>query len=190
MNRIKELRHKKELTQKELATMLKLNQTAIGKYERGELEPCIATLQQLADIFDCSIDYIVGRKNNLDNGSNAVTSLQENTLNISQVIKTLRTEHKLTQKQLAEKIGSSAKNIWAYENGFSNPPLEACVKLANIFGVSIDYLVGRECNTEIAINNDKKELLAFYEKLSQSEQKVIKETVRQIVISKNKKGED
>lgn len=78
MNRIKELRQKKELTQKELATMLKLNQTAIGKYERGELEPCIATLQQLADIFDCSIDYIVGRKNNLDNCSNNITLSKDN----------------------------------------------------------------------------------------------------------------
>lgn len=186
--RVKEARKRKGLTQKQLATYLNLSANAICEWEKGRSEPSFDTLKKIADYFGVSVNYLLGFDE--CNFDKKITSLQENTLNISQVIKTLRTEHKLTQKQLAEKIGSSAKNIWAYENGFSNPPLEACVKLANIFGVSIDYLVGRECNTEIAINNDKKELLAFYEKLSQSEQKVIKETVRQIVISKNKKGED
>ena len=62
MFRLKELRQEKGLTQKELATIVKLNQTAIGKYERGDLEPNFDTLKQFADFFDVSIDYLVGRE--------------------------------------------------------------------------------------------------------------------------------
>lgn len=60
MNRIKELRLSSDMTQYELAYRIGLNQTAIGKYERGELEPSISTLKKLSEIFECSIDYIVG----------------------------------------------------------------------------------------------------------------------------------
>lgn len=59
MNRIKELRLSLNLTQSALALMLGVNQTAVGKYERGDLEPGIQILKQLSSIFECSIDYIV-----------------------------------------------------------------------------------------------------------------------------------
>lgn len=38
-------------------------------------------------------------------------------------IRELRLENNLTQKELAEKISSTSKNIWAYENQISIPPL-------------------------------------------------------------------
>ena len=59
MNRIKELRIEAGLTQSELAARLGLNQTAVGKYERGQLEPSIATLKALSTLFECSIDYLL-----------------------------------------------------------------------------------------------------------------------------------
>ena len=63
MNRIKDLRHNLGLTQKHIADKLGCNQTAIGKYEREKLEPNIDVLWRLADYFNCSIDYLVGREN-------------------------------------------------------------------------------------------------------------------------------
>ena len=57
-------------------------------------------------------------------------------------IKELRTEKGLTQKKLAEKINSTDKNIWAYENSGVIPPLETLIKLADVFDCSLEYLVG------------------------------------------------
>ena len=59
-NRIKELRIGLSLTQSELAKQIGLNQSAIGKYERDELEPSISTLKKLSILFECSIDYLLG----------------------------------------------------------------------------------------------------------------------------------
>lgn len=65
MNRIKELRIQAGLTQQELAYKLGLNQTAVGKYEREQLEPSLETLKKLSLIFECSIDYLIGHSDDL-----------------------------------------------------------------------------------------------------------------------------
>ena len=67
MLRLKELRISQNFTQKDLAEKLSTTQTTIGKYERGELEPSIETLQKLANFFECSIDYLVGREDDFGN---------------------------------------------------------------------------------------------------------------------------
>ena len=58
-------------------------------------------------------------------------------------LKELRNEKGLTQKELAEKINSTDKSIWAYENNVAVPPLDTLLKLADVFECSIDYLVSR-----------------------------------------------
>ena len=67
MQRLKELRQEKKLTQAELAEYLGVNQTAVGKYERGELEPNVACLCKLCDFFGCSVDYLLGREDDFGN---------------------------------------------------------------------------------------------------------------------------
>ncbi|MBR1867321.1 MAG: helix-turn-helix transcriptional regulator [Clostridia bacterium] len=59
--KLKDLRNEKKLTQKELASMLILSKNSICEYEKGRSEPNIETLIKLADILECSIDYLVGR---------------------------------------------------------------------------------------------------------------------------------
>lgn len=62
--RIKELRKAKGYTQKELADFLSLAQTSVANYENGTRVPDTEKLQKLADIFEVSLDYLVGRKEN------------------------------------------------------------------------------------------------------------------------------
>lgn len=59
--RLKYLREKKGLTQKDVATRLGLEPAAISKYELDMREPNIEALKKLATIFNVSIDYLLGR---------------------------------------------------------------------------------------------------------------------------------
>ncbi|NLI70057.1 MAG: helix-turn-helix transcriptional regulator [Firmicutes bacterium] len=59
--RLKSLRENKGLTQRELAELVNLSQQTIGHYEVGRAKPDIETLQKFADIFNCSVDYILNR---------------------------------------------------------------------------------------------------------------------------------
>jgi transcriptional regulator with XRE-family HTH domain len=56
-------------------------------------------------------------------------------------IKELRKEKGWLQEELADKIGTDARQISRYENGRITPSTEAIVKLAEAFDVSIDYLL-------------------------------------------------
>jgi len=59
--RLKRLRKKRNLDQTALANIVGLTQGAISLYERGERDPSTDTLAKLADFFDVSVDYLVGR---------------------------------------------------------------------------------------------------------------------------------
>lgn len=50
----------------------------------------------------------------------------------------------LTQEELARKLNVSRPMLSKWENGTSVPDLEAVVKLSELFGVSIDRLLGKE----------------------------------------------
>ncbi len=49
----------------------------------------------------------------------------------------------LTQKDLCKNIGLSQPNLAAYEAGRLSPPVEKLVLIADLLGVSLDYLCGR-----------------------------------------------
>lgn len=60
MNRIKELRKQKGMTQASLAKVLKVSDRTVGFYENGDRDPDTDTLIKLADFFDVSVDYLLG----------------------------------------------------------------------------------------------------------------------------------
>jgi len=62
--RLKELRKKKGISQLRLATELNTTQNTISRYETGEREPGIDELIMIADYFNVSVDYLIGRTEN------------------------------------------------------------------------------------------------------------------------------
>ena len=61
MNRIAELRKREKLNQKALGTILGVAQNTICNWENEKREPDNMSLKKMASLFDCSIDYLLGR---------------------------------------------------------------------------------------------------------------------------------
>ena len=61
MIRIKNLRLKKGMLQKDLAEALKCTAVSVSRYETGERDPDVNTINRLCDIFGCTADYLLGR---------------------------------------------------------------------------------------------------------------------------------
>lgn len=59
--RIKEERLKKGLSQEELSKIVSVTQQAVNKWENGKSNPDLDTIKILADLFDCSTDYLLNR---------------------------------------------------------------------------------------------------------------------------------
>lgn len=62
--RITECRRNRGLTQKEVALGIGISERAYQRYEAGDRVPILDVLVSLADYFDVSIDYLVGRTDN------------------------------------------------------------------------------------------------------------------------------
>lgn len=58
-------------------------------------------------------------------------------------IRSLRKEKNITMKRLGEIIGVSESAVSQYENGKRQPDNETLIKIANCFGVTVDYILGR-----------------------------------------------
>lgn len=66
MKNLKELRLRKHKTQLQIAIELNLPRTKYARYEAGESEPKLEILKNIADYFDVSIDFLVGRPRPFD----------------------------------------------------------------------------------------------------------------------------
>ena len=90
---LKEIRKRNNLTQKEVAKYLNIANSTYNGYEKETSEPNIQNLIKLAELFDCSIDEIIGNekktnftaspeKQNLLNTINKLTEIECHKLNI------------------------------------------------------------------------------------------------------------
>ena len=62
---------------------------------------------------------------------------------LAQRLKELRESRRIYQREMAENLGLSFRGYQNYETGQPEPKLCTLVALADFYGVSIDYLVGR-----------------------------------------------
>lgn len=66
MKRIRELRKERNLTMKRLGEVIGVAESTISLYENGKRQPDNDTLQKLADYFNVTVDYLLGRKEKAD----------------------------------------------------------------------------------------------------------------------------
>lgn len=82
-------------------------------------------------------------------------------------LKELRKENKKTQEELATLLNIAQVSYGRYELETSEPTIDTLCKLADYYGVSLDYLVGRNFNNEYGyISEDEKELLTNFKNLT------------------------
>jgi len=62
--RLRELRASKGVTQKQAAKGMELSERLYQSYELGEKEPGLGSINKLADYFEVSTDYLLGRTDN------------------------------------------------------------------------------------------------------------------------------
>lgn len=68
-------------------------------------------------------------------------------------LRELRKKKKLTQQQVARRLNLTKASISGYENNTITPPNDMLVKLALMYGVSTDYLLGLDKEESIVISD-------------------------------------
>ena len=154
-DRLKELREYsnigKKISQQEIADAIGIKRSTYNQFEQQYDIIPIKRLNQIANFFNVSIDYIL----NLNNEYNYKNYRPEMDLELSSArLKNFRKEHKLTQKELANSIKISSSIIVHHEtkrNFIGTPFLYALCKK---YHISADYLLGRIDNPIYLKDND------------------------------------
>lgn len=75
--RLKELRRKYSFTQRDVAQRLNVSSSVVAGYEQGNRCPSTEILCRLADIYQCTTDFLLGRENNKNKLSIDINGLSE-----------------------------------------------------------------------------------------------------------------
>ena len=90
-------------------------------------------------------------------------------LNIGSKIIQLRKELNLSQSQLAQKIGVSRTIVGNYERNSNSPSIEILLKMAKVFNVSVDFIIG-----ESQLSSYDKEILKRIEDIEKLDEETKK----------------
>ena len=86
-------------------------------------------------------------------------------VDFSERVKILRDSKGLSQKELADKLGMTRSLVSTYENGQKMPTYGKLIKLARVFDVSTDYLLGVENESLLDLSGLKDEQLSSVKNL-------------------------
>lgn len=75
MNNIKKAREAAGLSQKEVAISLHVSAPTVSEWESGKKNPSIVYLKQLADKYNVSVDYLLGRSNQTEKNTSELTDV-------------------------------------------------------------------------------------------------------------------
>lgn len=112
-------------------------------------------------------------------------------MSFSSKLKALRSENKMTQQYVAERLNVARSTIAGYETKDRQPSHEKLTALANIFHVTVDYLLDE---TSVSLEDapcniyadEEKKLIAKYRKLSPESRKKLIEYLRLLELDEDK----
>lgn len=167
--RIKELRKSHRLTMKKLGELIGVAQNTVSNWENGKRQPDYGTLTFLAEYFNVSTDYLLGKDATTERPSTTPSIFGER-------LKNLRLEKGLSQREIAEHLGLTQQAYAYYETGDREPGLKTLLALSSILNVSTDYLLGIETLPAPQLSENEQYLIDKFRKLPWKSQNHILQT--------------
>lgn len=122
----------------QIAEIVGVHRTTIGKYLSGKDFPSTVTLIKLADLFNCSTDYLLGRiENDTDKKFKQCPPFSEQ-------INFLLDYFKISKYKLAIEAEIPESIIYQWRDGKYMPTVPNLIKLSKYFDRSVDFILGRE----------------------------------------------
>ena len=137
------------ITASSIANDLGISKKTLSNYINGDAYIPLIHLNKLANLFNVSIDYLLGLSN-LENYENNKQIEQLDSDLIGKNLKTVRKELKISQEKIANLIGVNKSSISRYENGESLILTICLYTFCKEYQISADYLLGKSENKYIS----------------------------------------
>ncbi len=138
--RLRDLREEHEFTQSDVAYMLNITRQNYSRWETGELLIPLYHLNTLANIYNCSMNYIMGLVDSSE------FSFKLETLDCKLIggrLREVRMDNNLSLRKLANILNTSHSTLSVYENGKNLIIISFAFEIAKKFNISLDWLCGR-----------------------------------------------
>lgn len=131
------LRKQAGLTQKQVSEAIGMKENAYRHYEKDRVYPSIQHMQRLCDLLQTSAEYLTGGE---DTGKQYKKGTWEP---FHERLRKIRLAANMRQNQVAAALGIHRESYTRYENGTYEPRMVNLYQLRELFGVSMDELLGR-----------------------------------------------
>lgn len=131
------LMFEQELSITKLAKEIGIDATTIGRYLHAQLTPTVETLVKLADFFQCTTDFLLGRES--ENYSSVFYTCPP----FAEQLKVLKEHFQCPWWNFYKTAHISSSRFYEWKNGKRIPTLDCVIMLAEGFECTVDFIIGR-----------------------------------------------
>jgi len=132
-----ELMFYKNVTPEKLAETIGVNESTVYRWKNNKSNLSMTNLIKLANYFNCSLDFLLGRNNEI------LTYIPKSPMLFSKRLREIMKEYNISSYKLRKISRYDGKYFQKWDRG-ADPLAQTLIELADIFDCSIDYLIGRE----------------------------------------------
>ena len=136
--RLSELIFEQKLNGKEFAKITGIKESCISFYLQGKSMPTVVSLVKMADYFNCSTDFLLGREE--ENKSVKFKPCPP----FSEQLLFLKSHFKCSAYKIYHNTNIAKSSYYEWLSGERQPLLDNIIKLAELFDCSVDFILGRE----------------------------------------------
>lgn len=140
-DRIHDTRIAREITLEQLASAVGVNKSTISRYERGEIDaPRLPVIDAIANALCVNPAWLVGKSEDKTFSPSRMDLASYSPCNLFSTLRNIRESHGITATEAAFRIGISADDYLAIENGRDTSCL-VLARIATLFCCSTDYIL-------------------------------------------------
>ena len=140
MERLKEVRNNKNITQAALSQLLGIHEYVYGQYEREYVIMPIKHLNTICNYLEVSFDYLFKFTNDVNY---SLINMEIDKKAAGERLKAFRKENKISQAKLAVFLNTVQPVIANYENGKHLIATPFLYQICKKYNISVDYLLGK-----------------------------------------------
>lgn len=129
--------YRDNMSSKALAEMMGVSIRTIDRWKSGKVLIGYTNLIKLADILDCSLEFLFGRTDT------QLDFMLSDTLPFYNRLREVMAEKKITWYKLVTTTSIKSAHMHIWKNG-AQPKVPALIELSKALGCTLDYLTGRE----------------------------------------------
>lgn len=168
--RIRQLREEAGYrSQQAFASAFGVAQTTVAGWEGGKREPNFETILRIADFFQVSVDYLLGRTENRNGNSDTLSTRER----IAFTLQFCREKADLTQDDVSKYLSISAQDISDYERGVRDVDAMTLIRFLDLYRISpsqffekskINIMTPHKENEPVVISDNKLDTLDDFER--------------------------